>query len=541
MINIRNYIKRNWVRVLALAVALMAVPLCGCSGDETVEEAPLVLPTPEPDPQPASGGGLILPMPENADISDPYLVNTEEMLSLYSMVYEGLLRIDSTGQLTALLAETWSVDDAGYTWTLTLRTARWHNSDTRLTASDVVYSFERLSAMETSYYSTIIEDIESISTVDNYTISVKMKHKGVSALYSLIFPILPAGSSDGLPAGTGPYIIEHASSERISLSANEDWWRQRAYIDTVIFLARDNTETALASYEAGQLNMVPTSLVSAGRYRSEGVTNVLDIMTQTCEMIMINDSAELLKNVKVRKAIAYALDRSAIITAAYMNRAQASDVPIAPDSWLYDSTSKVYDYNLVTAQTLLTEVGWSDIDGDGKLEREGRDYDELSLTLLVSSSSDTARQSAAQLIASQLGEIGITVDVVSAAFSIGDESSEYVSMLKSGSFDIALIGVNMGRDCDLSAIVNRDGERNYGRFTNAYLETLVQTVNTAADEESFKLAAAELQQALISDMPFITLYFRQNSIVYSAEIQGLTDVREPDIFRTISKWYINVE
>ncbi|MEG1548163.1 MAG: peptide ABC transporter substrate-binding protein [Clostridia bacterium] len=545
MKNTNSYMKKNWVRAVALAMAVLMLPVfVSCKQSKVQDEAPLVLPTPVPEPKPVSGGELRLPMPTNVNISDPYLVNTEEMLTLYSLVYEGLLRIDNTGKLTASLAETWASDPSGSVWTLSLRSAaRWQDNKQRVTAADVKYSYDRIVGMGgISYYSQMINKIESVSVVDDSTVSIAMKEKGISPIYALTFPILRADSSAlTLSAGTGPYKVESATSASISLKANDSWWKQKPYIDSIVFLARDNNETALASYEAGQLNMVPTSTVSAGKYRDEGVTYVLDMLTQTAEMLIINQSNEKLRDVNVRKAIAYALDRSEIIANIYMNRAQACDVPIAPDSWIYDGTSKVYDYDQDKAIALMKEAGWSDVDSDGKLERDGRYYDEFMLTLLVSSSTDTTRMEAAQMIADQLLKLGITVEIKTANYTLGSSENELLTALAEGKFDIALLGFNLGRDANLASIIYRDGERNYGKITNAHLEDLVAAVNTATDEQTYMKAAAQLQQALINEMPFIMLYFRQNSIVYSSAIKGLSDVREPDIFRTVSKWYINTD
>lgn len=545
MKNIPIFMKRNWVRAAALALMLLLLPVCGCkkADAEPEQEQQIVLPTPVPEPQPVSGGELRLPMPTNVDLTDPYKVNTEEMLSMYSLIYEGLIRLDGTGKLTASLAETWTADATGKVWTINLRTsARWHGTGKQLSADDVKYSYDRLTAMEGgSYYSALLSRVESVEVVDNGTVEITMKNKGISALYALTFPILPAGGAVmALPEGTGPYRISSVTNSRVALEANDNWWRLRPYIDNITFLARDNNETALASYEAGQLDMVPTSLVSAGRYREEGVTAVVDVMTQTAEMILINSKSEDLREIGVRQAIACALDRSEIISNVYMNRAQACDVPVAPDSWIYDNTTKIYDYNTARATQLLNEQGWADVDGDGRLERNGRNYDEFYLTLLVNSSLDTVRMEAANMVADQLGALGITVEVVDAAYALGDGESDYMTALNSGDFDLAMVGFNLGRDADLSALINRDGANNYGRFTNAYLESLAESMNTADDEALYQAASHEMQQAIVKELPFITLYFRQNSIVYSTKIQGLTDVREPDIFRTVSKWYVDV-
>ena len=261
-------------------------------------------------------------------------------------------------------------------------------------------------------------------------------------------------------------------------------------------------------------------------------------MTQTAEVMLINYSNDILKDVNVRMALAYAIDRGHIITNVYMNRAQACDVPVAPDSWLYESKSKLYDYNTTVAYALLANAGWSDIDGDGYLERNGQHYSEMTLRLLVNDSTDTARKSAAEMIAQQLEEIGIHVELITAGYVLGDDASEYVAKIQTKEFDLALIGFNLGRDCDLTQYIAQNGQNNYGGYSNAALEQLAQNILTAEDETTLRTAASEFQMRFAQELPFITLYFRLNSILYSADIQGITSAREPDILRSVDQWYM---
>ena len=144
--------------------------------------------------------------------------------------------------------------------------------------------------------------------------------------------------------------------------------------------------------------MVATSATTVGKYRQDGITNVQDVMTQNVEIMLVNSNSQSLNDVKVRQALACALDRSKIISNIYMNRAQACDVPIAPDSWIYESKSKLYDYNTVKALELFAEAGWTDSDGDGRLEKNGMSLTEMSLKILVNDSTDSTRKNAAAAV-----------------------------------------------------------------------------------------------------------------------------------------------
>lgn len=539
--------KRNWVKTIALLLAPLIAAASGCtpnisSADASPTPTREVLLASTPAPTPVAGGTLRLSMPANADKTDPLDVNTEDMMYLYSLVFESLITIDDSGQLAPELAENWQCDETGRVWTLKLRSAaRWHDTGASITAADVIYTFDKLKAAgSASYYNYDTKRIESISAGESNTVVVTMKEAGYASLYALTFPIVESTSTatGNYPAGTGPYRFSYVSDDMVKLSASTNWWKEDPYIESIEFYSRDSNEVSLASFVAGQLDMVMTSSLSVGRYRDEGNAAIMDVMTETCETMLINFSNQYLRDVNIRKAIAYAINRSSIITNVYMNRARASDVPVPPDSWVYESKSKLYDYDTETALSLFAESGWADTDDDGYLELDGQKYSELTLRLLVNDSTDTARKTAAELIASQLEDIGIHVEVVSAGYTLGDSESEYVSMLQSGDFDLALVGFNLGRDCDLTGYLSASGSRNYGGYNNAALETISRNILTAADSTEYRAAVSELQLRFVEELPFITLYFRLNSILYRSTLKGLTSAREPDIMRTVASWYI---
>ncbi len=541
MRNTSRFTKKSFLRLMALMLAVLTV-FSGCGKSETAGEGEteIAVPVSTPEPQPITGGEVKMYIPTNADITDPLKVNTEEMLNFFSMIYESLVSISADGKLTAELAENWFTEDGGKTWNIKIREwVTWHGHDISLTSRDIILTFERLKTIgEDSYYAYCVNTIDTIEAVDNQNIKVTMKNGGYASLYALTFPVMLSGEATAKPVGTGPYVYDGYRDSGILLRANEAWWKQRPYIDSFLFIERDSNDVALASYSAGQLDMVPTSSTTVGKYRQEGITIVQDVMTQSVEIMLVNSTSSALSDVRVRQAIAYGLDRSKIISNIYMNRAQSCDVPVAPDSWIYDSASKLYDYNASKALALLSDAGWTDVDDDGRLEKGGMALTELNLMLLANDSTDSARKNAAAAIAEQLGELGINVEVVTAAYTVGQTEGEYMEMLKNGEYDIALIGLNLGRDSNLTEVMSSNGSANYGNYYDYELDVLAGSMMSAGDEAAYRDAASAFQLAFAEKLPFIPLYFRLNSIVYSADIKGMTDVREPDIMRSVDKWYM---
>ncbi|MBR4635278.1 MAG: hypothetical protein IKO51_02840 [Clostridia bacterium] len=533
---------------LALAAVLLAAFLCACARGNPGGATPAPQQTPEPtadaELSPAPGGKLRMAMPENLSVGnafyDPLIVNTEEALNLYSLVFEPLIAVDETNGLVPCLAINWSAaPHLENAWMINLREGvRWHTG-AALTADDVIYTFDHLRQLGAeSYYKSSVNAIESIMKLDATTLIVTMNSPGLMSLYSLNFPIIKRDISASVLVGTGAYRVTSYNDERIAMSANADWWDRPPYVQAVEFLARDSNETALASYAAGQLDLVPTALLAAGKYGDAGVTVVRDYMTQGMETMLFNHRRSLLAKNDLRRAVAMSINRTRIIANVYMNRARSCDVPVPPDSWLYNGSNRQIDYDPQGAAALLSGLGYT-LHDDGLLYSGG---EPLTLTLLVSSSSEnTTRADAAAAIASQLAQVGVTVNVVTAAHNYGQTESEFLTLLSQMNWDIALVGFNLSVANDLAPYLTVNGANNFGAFPGEEFTPLLREARNAADEESLRSAFYALEAKFTEDLPFLVLYFRLNSLVARAELKGVAAFREPALLRNIKNWYLNEE
>ncbi len=213
-------------------------------------------------------------------------------------------------------------------------------------------------------------------------------------------------------------------------------------------------------------------------------------------------------------------------------------MPVPPDSWLYNGSNRQIDYDPQGAAALLSGLGYT-LHDDGLLYSGG---EPLTLTLLVSSSSEnTTRADAAAAIASQLAQVGVTVNVVTAAHNYGQTESEFLTLLSQMNWDIALVGFNLSVANDLAPYLTVNGANNFGAFPGEEFTPLLREARNAADEESLRSAFYALEAKFTEDLPFLVLYFRLNSLVARAELKGVAAFREPALLRNIKNWYLNEE
>ena len=539
---------KNSIRNLIISVFLLAaVVITGCGGSVTPEptEAPATSePTQAPDGSPV--GRIRLPMPENmadAEDCDPIGVRTEEMYQLFSLVFDTLIGVNGSNMLVPSLAMSWR-SGGERIWLISLRQGvTWHDGSS-FTADDVVSTYDRIRRQTDGYYSDAAENIVSLMKLDESTIRVEMKSEGLSALYCLNFPITKANSDEVL-MGTGAYRLESMTDEEIKLTVNTDWWGGTPQIETVEFLARGSNDLAIASYEAGMLDFVPTNSLTAKQYSSAGETVVASCMTQQMETLLINHNNAHLRKREFRSAIAHLVDRSSIIANVYMNNARSCDMPVPPDSWLYDSSQVVYGYDRELALSLLTEQGYT-IDEDGNIGYFG---EKVSLRILVGSTPENSvRAEAAQLIADSLTSFGIGVELITANHDTASASpdpeseapysvdTEFVRLLREGNWDLALVGFSLSESNSLSKYLTPSGSNNFGHYSSETMTSLIEIMDSAVDEASLREAAYAVQSEFAEELPFIVLYFRLNSVIYSADIQGIGQLREPRLLENMKDW-----
>ena len=539
---------KNSIRNLIISIFLLAaVVITGCGGSVTPEptEAPATSePTQAPDGSPV--GRIRLPMPENmadAEDCDPIGVRTEEMYQLFSLVFDTLIGVNGSNMLVPSLAMSWR-SGGERIWLISLRQGvTWHDGSS-FTADDVVSTYDRIRRQTDGYYSDAAENIVSLMKLDESTIRVEMKSEGLSALYCLNFPITKANSDEVL-MGTGAYRLESMTDEEIKLTVNTDWWGGTPQIETVEFLARGSNDLAIASYEAGMLDFVPTNSLTAKQYSSAGETVVASCMTQQMETLLINHNNTHLRKKEFRSAIAHLIDRSSIIANVYMNNARSCDMPVPPDSWLYDSSQVVYGYDRELALSLLTEQGYT-IDEDGNIGYFG---EKVSLRILVGSTPENSvRAEAAQLIADSLTSFGIGVELITANHDTASASpdpeseapysgdTEFVRLLREGNWDLALVGFSLSESNSLSKYLTPLGSNNFGHYSSEAMTALIEIMDSAVDEASLREAAYAVQSEFAEELPFIVLYFRLNSVIYSADIQGIGQLREPRLLENMKDW-----
>ena len=537
------------------AIVFFVMNSCGAeesnasSSQQTIPQ--FTLPPVEEEPIPTAGGDLVFAIPQNPATLNPLKIKNVELYNLFSLIYEQPIRIGVDGTAQPELVETWEVDATGTVWTFHLRKGvNWQKGYGEFTSQDIIYTIGLIKSYLTSdtMYAKYNDMIVNYTASDQYTVQITLLQPGNAAIYFMTFPVVckaycEAGSIDTQnPIGTGPYIVaDYDQDEQMTLQINDLWWKKSPYIQTLTAKCYPDHDTELIAFNENFLDFITTSTLTVDTHIKNGVTDYIDYLTQYYDCLIPNLTSSLFSDVKIRQAIAYALDKREIVSTALLGHAVATDYPVAPDSYLTGESSNIYEYNLQKASSLLEEAGWKDRDNDGLLEKvEGTQPIDLTINLLIPlEQEETSVRDVAENIASQLLECGITVNIVEQPTD--GTVNLYEQSLANKDFDLAYCTFYLDKNPDVSFMLSTGGNSNYGGFSDTEIDALLQNCNAALTEDDMKTAYLALENRFIEQMPQISLYYKTNALLYDESIHIPDSIRDLNIYTTIPDWYLFLE
>ncbi len=517
--------------------------------------------------EPEYGGHIILPITKINSLN-PLTVNNESYFYFSKLIFESLFDFDKNFNVIKELAEDYTFKSDNVVSIRLKDNVYWHDGE-KLRAEDVAFTINTIKYAnnETAYkkmwkefvgdysYSNLNRIVDA-KVIDDLTIEIWFDNGVGNKLEILTFPIIPRhkfvdgaenvqayqkalNEENYIPVGTGPYkFVSFQKSKSIELVYNEDYRKGRPYIEKITGKILRDKDLVLTAFEAGQVDIALSTGFDWDKFNENTSVRIIEFISQGCEFLGFNFRKEFFNKygAELRKAIAYGIDRQAIIESVFFGHATQSDLPIHPDSWVLSGSSNIYGFNMDKARQELEKLGWEDRDLDGYYE----DEDGKDITLkLITNSYNPLRQKTADLIVENLNQLGIHVvkdypDNIPDNLTEKDIAEQWNNVkekVSKGDFDIALLGWNLFPVPDLTFAFP------YLGYNNDVMNEALAQLNSSNEEGKLK-AHERVQSIILQDLPYISLFFKNQALLINNKIRGNIDPTFYDIYRNIEEWYI---
>ncbi len=475
---------------------------------------------------------LVVLVEAPATTSDPRYSLSNYDAKLSGLVAPGLTTVDTASAEPALLLaeKVERVDDV--TFDVTLRAGLVFSDGAPVTAGDVAWTFDSALARGSTAptHKQLAERFTWIEVMDARRARFHLTAPIATFMSDLAFGIVEqkaAGPDGRFPGGraigAGPFVLDELDGRGARLHANPRWSGPPPPVATLeLRVVRDQSARILMLVGGSAdlvLNGVRLDLVDdlAEQERIHVETGPSVILTY----LMMNNTDPVLRDVRVRQAIALALDREAIVSAKLGGHAVVATGLLPPTSWAYATDVVHWKHDPARAKQLLDAAGYRDPDGDGPAPRVGRDGQPLVLT--YKTSSDQYRIAIANVIAGQLEDVGIEVEVTPFEFAT------FFSQIKQGAYQLASMQTSEITEPDYyftyfhsSRIPtpSHPDDNNRWRYKNARIDALTELGRRQLDRTDRRRTYAEVQKILATELPIIPLWHEDNVVVSNRTVTG---------------------
>lgn len=448
---------------------------------------------------------------------DPRVGTDAQSERIGKLIFDSLVKRDEHFNLQPWLAERWEIPDP-LTYIFHLRKGVKFHDGTPLTARDVKWTFDStIDGTVTSAKASTFKFVERIDAPDDHTVIFRLKEPYATLLWNVsdgAIAIVPYGSGkdfNGRLIGSGPFRFVSAEQDNeVILARNNDYWAEKARVERIRFAVVPDTTTRALELRKGSadvaINAMSADMVVA--MRKEPNLIVKQAPGTIYNYLAFNLRDPILKDVRVRQAIAYAIRRDVIIHHLWRDLADPAAGILPQQHWAFNGEVRKYEHDPEKARKLLDEAGY--------LAKNGVRF---RITMKVSTE-ETTRLLAA-VLQQQLRDVGIALDIR------GYEFATFYSDVVKGAFQLySLRWIGGNEDPDIfehvfhsESFPPKRANRSY--YVNRRVDELIKQGRVELDQAKRKVIYAEIQRIIAEEQPYINLWYLNNVVVHSKRVRNL--------------------
>ena len=498
----------------AAALVLATATIASAAGTSHSTSAKHALLTPK------TGGTLIFDRGSDIVSLDPTQVTDNESIWADECIYEPLFAATANGkQLVPDMATSYGVSTNHLTWTFNLRHGVKFSNGKEMTAADVAFSINRVGAKASNPWEFINADIASIKAPSKYQVVITTKtpwaplQADMALFANGVIPNNYGGQSAAAfwahPIGTGPFMVKTwKKGSELDLVKNPYYWQSgKPYLNGVNFVSVPDDNTRLLQLESGaaQIDEFPAWSQISSLQTKPAITTTLFPSSWT-QFLGFNEQYPMFKDVHVRLAMSYAIDRKAIVQAVLYGHGSVANSQVTPALWDYNPKAPGAQYNLTRAKAEMAKSG----------------YPKGFSTKLMVGSGNQNELTMGQIVQSELAPLGIKVtlqQVNGAQEGTLQSTSQFQMSFLYDTTDI----IDPDELATFAAVGGTGAQGTHAEFTNYNNKTVDSLVAQA--EGVFSQAARiklynKMQDILSTDPPMAYLYYQPFQYAYSSKLHG---------------------
>ena len=440
--------------------------------------------------------------PPNLDPTGGAAAAIDEVV--YANIFEGLTRFGPDGSVRPALAASWSIENDGTRYVFSLQSGVTFHDGAAFSSEDVKFSIDRAMAEDsTNAQKGLFANIDSVEVIDDNTVAINLKQADGSLLFNLawgdaiVLDSATAANTATQPVGTGPFVFDKwVQGDRIEIVKNDSYWGTPAKLDKATFKFISEPTAAYAAILAGDLDAFPNypAPENLAQLDADPRYSVVLGSTEGETILSTNNAKAPFDDVRVRKALAHAINRGEIIDGAMFGYGTPIGTHFAPHNPAYVDLISNSAYDPDMAKALLKEAGH-----------------EAGLTVSLKLPPPAYARRGGEIIAAQLRDVGITAEIENL------EWAQWLEQVFKGK-DFNLTIVSHTEPMDIGIYANPDY---YFQYDNAEIQTLMEAFGSETDPDKRTEMLQQAQRMISDDYVNGYLFQLAKTGVANSKIQGL--------------------
>jgi peptide/nickel transport system substrate-binding protein len=484
---------------------------------------------------PVEGGRLVRRLESDVNTLNFVMHSTQAEKFVLSYIHDPLVAFDRKLEVIPALARSWSVSDDRLTWRFELDPAATFSDGTPVRASDLVFTLRKIAdpKSQSVQLSGLFDglDLGKTRALGERTAEVVFTKARPSQIYAFNIAILPehvygqgnfTRDHNDRAVGAGAYtLIRKVPGQEIFLERRENYWREKPYITSILFRIIEDRSQAWNALKAGEIDETIASSDQWIADRDNPLFLEKIAFHRYYELgynfIPWNTRDPILADPAIRRALTMCLDRRLIIESLYHGTARMMTGPFTPNHWAFNPSVKPTEFDPLGARQILEAAGWSDSNGDGVLDREGKPF---RIEMLLAAG-DTSSANQAQIYQEALARIGVRLDITRL------DAATLFGRVLSGDYQASMLAWSLDFDPDLFSIFHSSqfppNGQNFVYYSNPVVDELIERGRTEFDQAARTGIYRQLHQILSEEKPYTWVVQVSTKWAINKRIRGVEE------------------